>query len=193
MATKSVPPSLPRPDRCCCAQRAQAHIMARVRTLFLMRHAKSSWGDPGAVDHDRPLNARGRSAASLMGQWLATKGKVFDTILASTATRAQQTARGVAEASGYQGKILRVRRLYLATPEEILDVASETSDASSSILLIAHNPGLETLVSFWSKTAERFPTATVAEFALPVGDWSDISTSCRARLLGLWRPKELPR
>ncbi|MFG0335704.1 MAG: SixA phosphatase family protein, partial [Maioricimonas sp. JB049] len=83
-----------------------------MKTLLLMRHAKSSWADPSKADHDRPLNARGKRDAPRMGQWLLEQNLVPDRIVSSTARRARKTASRVASGCGYTAEIVHERALY---------------------------------------------------------------------------------
>ena len=96
-----------------------------MKTLLLLRHAKSSWKDESLTDHDRPLNKRGKKTAPLMGHLLREKNLVPDLVVSSTAVRARSTAEAAAEACGYPGEITLTDELYLATAGEILRYAQE--------------------------------------------------------------------
>ena len=91
-----------------------------MRTLLLLRHAKSSWKDPTVHDHDRPLNRRGRQAARTMGEFMKARGLVPDLILTSSAVRAQETVQRVCRHSDYQGAVRPLPGLYLAEPAAVL-------------------------------------------------------------------------
>ncbi|WP_163025997.1 SixA phosphatase family protein [Chachezhania antarctica] len=106
------------------------------RTLILMRHAKSSWGDPGLDDHDRPLNNRGRRSAVALGAWLAREGFVPDQVLCSTATRTQHTFKGLG--IGVQPSLRP--DLYHADPADMLAALRDAT--GQTVLLIGHNPGI---------------------------------------------------
>lgn len=162
-----------------------------MKTLLLLRHAKSSWGDDSLADYDRPLNDRGRHDAPRMGQLLASLDLVPQLIVSSAAVRAQKTARLVARAAGYEGDIRLTNELYLADPETFITVASETEDTVERLMLVGHNPGIEELVAQIGDAAESMPTAALACFHLSIDHWSELTEDTRAELAGVWRPKEL--
>ena len=163
-----------------------------MKQLLVLRHAKSSWKHPELDDHDRPLNQRGLADAPRMGQVILSEGMTPERIIASTAERAQTTARLVGEACGCASEPLLTSRLYLAGPDEYLDLLSELDDGTGSAMVVGHNPGLEELVEELTGAAEQMPTAALARIALDLEHWSEIVGPRRGRLLGLWRPKELP-
>src|SRR5215216_6730711 len=113
------------------------------KRLALVRHAKSSWADPDLADHDRPLNARGRRAATLVGQYLHAAGVHPDLVLCSSATRARQTLELLPLAR--MTDVLIEDQLYGAGPHELLARLRRIPAAVGSALLIGHNPGLEEL------------------------------------------------
>jgi phosphohistidine phosphatase len=168
----------------------------RMKTLMLLRHAKSSWADEDLDDHDRPLDPRGEEAAPAMGRLMAEQGLVPELILSSTALRARATAELVASASGFTGEIRLSEELYLAPAGVLLDTVRlavcGAGDDVSRLLVIAHNPGLENLVAILSGRPERFPTAALAVFDLDIDSWNDLELGVATRLRGLWRPRELP-
>ena len=154
-----------------------------VKTLTLLRHAKSGWDDSVQRDFDRPLNPKGHRAAALVGRHLRREGFAFEHVVASPALRVQQTLDEVA--SGY-GRTLAPawdRRIYLASAATLLDVIRELPDAAPTALLGGHNPGLEDLVLLLVADAapglrdaveEKYPTASVAELAFAVDRWGDV-------------------
>ncbi len=169
-----------------------------MKTLMLLRHAKSSWKEEGIADHDRPLNKRGRKTAPVMGHLILEKQLVPDRILSSTAVRARKTAAAVAKACNYTNRIEHIEELYLATAGELLFQAqSRTGDADDDsgsinrLMLVAHNPGMEDLVSRLSGHPEPFPTAALAVFELGIESWRALELGVETSLLHLWRPKEL--
>ncbi len=161
-----------------------------MRELLLLRHAKSGWDDPGLRDHDRPLNARGEASAPQMGELLAAEGLVPDRVLSSTAVRARRTAELVAETCGAPDASL-LEELYLAPPAVILEAVARSGKDAARILVVAHNPGLEELVSHLSAELQPFPTAALAHFRVEIEAWSEIELGTPATLMDLWRPKEL--
>ena len=163
-----------------------------MKTLLVLRHAKSSWKDQSLDDHKRPLNTRGKKAAPRMGKLLRDEALVPDRIISSTAVRAKTTAERVAKSSEFRGKILLDDRLYLAGPSAIVGVLNEIEDESvSRVMIVGHNPGQEKLVRELTGRDERFPTAALARIDLPIETWKELDLSVRGTLVHLWRPKEL--
>lgn len=163
-----------------------------MKTLLVLRHAKSSWNDSALPDHNRPLNERGRRDAPMMGDWLRQQQLIPDLIISSDAVRAHMTAEAVAEAAGYAGAIVLNPLLYLAAVDDIVAVLSTVSKANApTVMIVGHNPGLEQLVATLTGDHEDFPTAALAQIALPIDRWRDLDSSTRGTLVGLWRPKEL--
>jgi len=160
-----------------------------MKTLLLMRHAKSSWDTPGLSDQARPLNKRGQRDAPRMGRLLREKGLVPDCILSSTAMRARQTAEAVAEAVGFEGDICFRDELYGAEPEDYVRALGAVSDSCSSALVIGHNPGLEQLLGAITGQMEAIPTAAIARLRLPIEKWSDLGLDATAELVQVWRPE----
>jgi phosphohistidine phosphatase len=161
-----------------------------VKTLLLLRHAKSSWKDAALADGDRPLAKRGRKDAPRMGALLADQGLVPDRILTSTALRARETARLVAEAADYEGEIEAHDDLYLASPAAYLEALRWLPDDLDCVLCVGHNPGLEDLVAALGGSPQRFPTAALAHLELDTDVWRHVA-SAPSRLVDLWRPREL--
>jgi phosphohistidine phosphatase len=162
-----------------------------MRTLLVLRHAKSSWNDSALGDHERPLNERGRRDGPRMGQLIRENGLIPDVVISSDASRAQLTAHAVAEAARYTGDILLDPRLYLASPADILLLLATVRENAETIMIVGHNPGLEQLVEHLTGEREDLPTAALAQIELPIDRWSDLELSTRGTLLGLWRPEEL--
>jgi phosphohistidine phosphatase len=162
-----------------------------MKELLLLRHAKSSWSNPGLADHDRPLNRRGKSDAPRMGDLLRREQLIPDLIICSTATRARKTASAVAEAAGYEGELRFTRDLYHAGDDTYLTVAAVEGDPANRVMLVGHNPGMEMLVEALSGAYERMPTAAIAYFTLDIETWSDLDEDVGATLQAVWRPKEI--
>lgn len=163
-----------------------------MKTLLLLRHAKSSWDDEGLDDHDRPLNKRGKKAAPRMGEWLQEKDIVPGLIIASTAKRAKKTALLAAKAAGYEGDVLLDPKLYLAPPERYVFVASKVGDEVDRLMLVGHNPGIEMCVGLLCGGEDTMPTGALAMIAVPVSSWAEFTPELDCKLEALWRPKELP-
>jgi phosphohistidine phosphatase len=163
-----------------------------MKTLLILRHAKSSWREAGLTDHQRPLNARGRRDAPRMGTLVRERGLVPDLIVSSDAVRAHATARAVSKAAGYPGKIQLDNRLYLAGPAEIVGLLQTLDDTGiGSVMIVGHNPGLEELASLLTGEPQHLPTAALVHVVLPIARWRDLEPTTAGRLAGIWRPKEL--
>jgi phosphohistidine phosphatase len=163
-----------------------------MKTLLLLRHAKSSWAEPGATDHDRPLNDRGKHDAPRMGRFLLEQQLLPDLIVSSTAKRARKTAERVVAACGYQGDLQITESLYLAQPVAYLRLLQTFADDRQRVLMVGHNPGLEDLVELLTGEIVALPTAALVKIAIDIDRWSDLSTDTPGRLEHIWRPKELP-
>lgn len=161
-----------------------------MRTLVLMRHAKSSW-ETGLDDHERPLNRRGEAAAPRMGRWLSSQGVVPDLILCSTAARASRTADLVAGELTPDVEVCAIKQLYLPLPQDIMEVVATVGAAASTILVVAHNPGVSLAVEEFANVATVMPTAAAAVIDFEVSQWSDVLVEARGELRHFWRVKEL--
>jgi phosphohistidine phosphatase len=163
-----------------------------MKTLLVLRHAKSSWKDTGLDDHDRPLNKRGKKTAPLMGQLIKDEQIVPDLMISSTALRAKTTAEAVAKSSKYSGNIQIDSRLYLAGIHAMVRLLQEIpSDTIDRVMLVGHNPGQEDLIRELTGQDERFPTAALAQIELPIQRWSDMEAETEGKLVNIWRPKEV--
>jgi len=163
-----------------------------MKTLLVMRHAKSSWDDSGVADLERPLNTRGKRDAPRMGRLIREEEIVPDLIVASPARRTRLTAEAVADQSGYEGEIEINEDLYAADAETHLEVLRGLPDQHSCVLIVGHNPGLEELVEHLTDTWERLPTAALVQISLPLESWQDMQDDTEGKLIQAWRPRELP-
>ena len=162
-----------------------------MKTLLVLRHAKSSWDDAALDDHERPLNKRGRRDAPRMGELVREHGLIPDVVISSDAVRARLTAEAVVEAARYGGEILLDRRLYLAGPADILPLLRTVGEKAETVMIVGHNPGLEELVAQLTGDWQNLPTAALAQIVLPIDRWRDLNLSSRGTLVGHWGPKEL--
>jgi phosphohistidine phosphatase len=162
-----------------------------MKTLLLMRHAKSSWKQVGLADHERPLNKRGKGDAPRMGNLLWEKDLVPELILCSAALRARRTAEIVAEASGYDGDISYLDYLYGGEPSDFLHALHSYADEEAIVLVVGHNPDLRDLLETLTDEWERLPTAAIAHLSLPIDRWGDLRDDTVAELVQVWRPREL--
>lgn len=165
-----------------------------MKTLLLMRHAKSSWKESNIPDHDRPLNRRGKHDAPLMGKLLRDQKMNLDLIISSTALRAETTANLIAKAVRYKGKIILDKSIYNAEPMDLLTLLSNSSDEYNSILLVGHNPTMEETVQMITNSPEiTMATCAIAHLTLSIDTWTDLKEkqTFSSKLENFWTPKEL--
>jgi phosphohistidine phosphatase len=165
-----------------------------MKTLLLMRHAKSSWKESNIPDHDRPLNRRGKHDAPLMGKLLRDQKINLDLIISSTALRAETTANLIAKAVRYKGKIILDKSVYNAEPMHLLNLLSNSSDEYNSILLVGHNPTMEETVQMITNSPEiTMATCAIAHLTLSIDAWTDLKEkqTFSSKLENFWTPKEL--
>lgn len=163
-----------------------------MKTLLILRHAKSSWENSNLIDYERPLNKRGKRDAPRMGRLLQEEALVPDLIITSSAERALATAEAVALAAGYDAEIQTTRRLYHAAPETYIDVLQAVDEAYGRVMVVGHNPGMAELLAVLTGAEKRMPTAALAQVALPIDGWQALHNKTAGTLLNFWRPKELP-
>lgn len=163
-----------------------------MRTLLLLRHAKSSWKHSGLSDHDRPLNKRGRRDAPNVGRFLKRKRLLPSVVFSSSAIRALETADEVANWSGFEGDLQLEPRLYLAEPETIIEVVRCACPKAKRVLLVGHNPGIEKLAAGLSGLFKPvpLPTAGLVHIRLKINSWEELDLSSDGQLLQVWYPKE---
>lgn len=162
-----------------------------MKTLLLLRHAKSSWSKPGLQDHNRPLNKRGKHDAPGMGKLILAQGLTPDLIISSTARRAQDTARLAGEACGYDGEIELRQELYLSDITCYLDILQNLPDKVNTVMVVGHNPDLEELLALLTDYDEPFPTAALAQVELPITSWHELSEATDGFLKNIWKPRDL--
>lgn len=146
-----------------------------MRHLTLIRHAKSSWKDPGTSDFDRPLNKRGERDAPRMGERLARGGEPPELIVSSSAVRAARTAHVIAEQLGIEpAEMVLGTELYLASPNQLLDLVRMLDPGIEHAALVAHNPGITDFVNALAKCEiDNMPTCAIARLKLDVERWGD--------------------
>jgi phosphohistidine phosphatase len=162
-----------------------------MKTLLILRHAKSSWAAPGLSDHDRPLNDRGKRDAPCMGQLLLDENLTPGLILSSTAKRARKTASLVAKSCGYSREVNELADLYLAGPQSYFEALQFVDDGLDRVLVVGHNPGMEDLVQELVGEFHRMPTAALAHVELEIDAWVNVSRHVNCRLRNYWCPKGL--
>jgi phosphohistidine phosphatase len=154
-----------------------------MKTLFLIRHAKSSWDDTALPDKDRPLNDRGRRDAPKMGKRLAKRDVKLDLILSSPARRALTTAEVIAKRLDYKLKDIVIDdRLYAGGADDLLDVIHELGDKLERVMLFGHNPELTELAHRLSSEITHMPTCAIAEFMFNAKSWSSIGKAKAAKV-----------
>jgi phosphohistidine phosphatase len=164
-----------------------------MKTLLVLRHAKSSWTDPALDDRERPLNARGQRDAPRMGALMREQRLAPDLVITSDAMRARDTAEAVAAAARYAGEILADGRLYNASLDGILEVLRTVPKPDTgTVMIVGHNPALEELVVRLTGEPRDLPTAALAQIVLSIDEWRDLEASTRGTLMGFWEPRELP-
>ncbi len=162
-----------------------------MKSILVLRHAKSSWKHPELADHDRPLNKRGKRDAPLMGRLLKKEHLLPDNIISSTAIRARSTAEAIAKASGYKGEIILNKSLYAAGPEDYLGVIHALSDEYVRVLIVGHNPGLEELLELLTGEIHLMPTCSLAHVKFRVDKWSEIDDKIKGQAAKIWLPRHL--
>lgn len=149
-----------------------------MKTLYIIRHAKSSWDDLDQPDFDRPLNERGKRDAPRMGKRLKEKEIHPDLIICSSAKRTWSTSKRIAEILKYQKENIKtVKSLYHADEEVILETIQKVNDTAHVVLLVGHNPGLTDFVNTLSEdetNIDNIPTCGVVAFQFKVESWEEI-------------------
>jgi phosphohistidine phosphatase len=174
---------------------------AGLKTLTILRHAKSGWDAPVERDFDRPINERGRRGAELIGQYLKREALPVDRIVASPAVRVVETldifqpAAGVGDLEPYWD-----RRIYLASAATLFEVIRETGRAAQNLLICGHNPGLEDLILMLvpespddilrAEVDKKLPTSAMARVDLDIDDWHAIKSGIGSLSMFI-RPRDI--
>ncbi len=174
------------------------------RTVFLLRHGKSSWADPTLTDHQRPLAKRGRKDSRRMGAEMAARGWHPGLALCSTAKRTRQTfkrlAKGLGEGGGAVPEVRFEKGLYLADDRYLVERLRRLDDAERAVLLVGHQPGMYDLAcgltgrhgtGLRDDGGDGFPTAALAVIELSAARWAEAAAG-QGRLLAFLRPRALP-
>lgn len=162
-----------------------------MKTLYLLRHAKSSWDNPDLKDFERPLSERGLRDAPRMGERFVEKGHELQCIISSPAVRAKTTAKLFAEAIGFSAdEIASNPELYFAGTGMFLKAASLLDDECSSAMLVGHNPAITDFANLMANAdIDNIPTAGLVELRIDLQSWSDIETGM-AELIDFDYPKK---
>lgn len=169
-----------------------------MKTLILLRHAKSSWDDHGVRDFDRRLNPKGERAARTMGNHMRSIGVSWDHAIASPAARVVETLEQVSQGYGRRIDPDWDRRAYLASAATLLELVHEAPASADGLLLSGHNPGLEDLILLLVPDGDtkrdqveiKFPTASLAVISCEGDGWADVAPG-RGTLITFTRPRDL--
>ena len=160
-----------------------------MKTIYLLRHAKSSWDNESLSDFERPLNERGMNTAPFMGEVMTGRGYIPSLIISSPAMRAKTTAELVLQSGGFGSQMTLDDRIYEASPNTLRQVASELGDDVESVMLVGHNPGMEGFIRYLTGRIEPMPTAALAVIELAIDSWKDINTDS-GTIVEIIRPKD---
>jgi len=163
-----------------------------MRTLFLLRHAKSSWKNEDLADFDRPLAGRGRKASETIGRFLKEKEISFDLVLSSPAVRARETIDLILRAAKLRADLRYDERIYEAPASRLIDVISQIENEHKTVVLVGHNPGMAELLQVLTGETDEFPTATLAKIVFKNSKWTEVVTK-KGTLEWVVRPKELEK
>lgn len=168
--------------------------------LLLLRHAKSSWTDPGLDDHDRPLSARGQKAAPLIGRFLREQKLGPDLVLCSPARRARETWKLASVELRSAPRLLMEEGLYdFGNGGRILDTVRAKADSAKTVLVVGHNPSIERIAQrlvgkgdakLRKRLAEKYPTGALAVISFDATDWKTIEDA-KGTLAAFVRPRDL--
>jgi phosphohistidine phosphatase len=170
-----------------------------MRSILLLRHAKSSHDEPGLPDHDRRLTGRGRKSAELIGRYMAKRHLLPDLVLCSSARRTRETWTLLAPNLGAPPKVRYMRELYMATADEILAQIRAVDDRVASLMVIGHNPGLGAFAqdiaqkgdsASLARLREKYPTGALALVMCDTAGWRDLVLGS-GRLEAFVAPREL--
>lgn len=160
-----------------------------MKTLYVLRHAKSSWENSDLSDFDRPLNERGKTAAPFMGKVMKENELAPGLILSSPAVRARETARLVKMAAELDAEIKHNERIYEASPQTLRQVAASIDDRFESAMIVGHNPGMEGFIRLLTGKLEPMPTGSLAIIDLDIPGWDSIGQAA-GTLRKVIRPKD---
>ncbi len=148
-----------------------------MKTITLIRHAKSSWKYPQLSDFERPLNKRGRKNAPQMGERLAKQNISPDRIITSPANRALATAKVIAKAIDYSSKnLIADQRVYLSSAKELMNVLHEIDEPCTEVFLVGHNPSLTDLANdLTGESIDHIPTSGVVRIRFDIDTWDQVA------------------
>ncbi len=164
-----------------------------MKTLYLLRHAKSSWKNPELLDFERPLNRRGKKDAPAMGKFLKSQKIEIEMLVCSPAKRTRKTAKKVAKEIAYpKQQILYKKEIYEANVADLFGIVQETPNEISSLMLVGHNPSLNDFANLLlsENPIENIPTAGIVAISFAVNSWQEIEENT-GKLLFFEYPQKL--
>jgi len=161
-----------------------------MKTLLLLRHARSDNATPGSSDINRPLNERGKQQAHAIGNFIKKQNLTVELVVCSPAVRARETAALFLSAAEVNANVRYDQRIYEASPHQLLEVISEVEAARNAVLLVGHNPGIEELLKALTGKEEPISPGTLASIDFGFGEWSSV-TEASGGLQLIVRPNEL--
>lgn len=163
-----------------------------MKTIYLLRHAKSSWKDESLSDIERPLNGRGKKAADTMGAFLKREKIQVDLVLSSSAVRARQTTERVLVSANIVTDVRFDERIYEAGVQRLVEIVRQIENGKKNVVLVGHNPGFEELLEWLTGTIERMQTGALAKIGLKTSSWNSVSEKS-GTLEWIVRPRQLPK
>lgn len=161
-----------------------------MKTLYLLRHAKSSWKDASLADFERPLKGRGRDAAEQMGEFLASKKVNISTLISSPSVRTRETVEILLQHARLAVEPLFDQRIYEASLATLAQVVSEIPADKKTAMLVGHNPGMEDLLAFLTHESRHMPTCALARISLDGVGWKEVDRGV-GKLEWFVTPKDL--
>jgi phosphohistidine phosphatase len=163
-----------------------------MKTIYLLRHGKSSWKDESLSDIERPLNGRGKRASETMGALVKREKVMVDLVLSSSAVRARQTTECLLAAANISTEVRFDERIYEAEVQRLLEIVKQIENTKKSVLLVGHNPGFEEFLEWLTGIFETMPTATLAKVVLKASSWSGVREKA-GTLEWIVKPKQLQK
>lgn len=169
-----------------------------MKTLLILRHAKSSLRGPNSLDHERQLDELAKYDARKVGYLLRNKDLTPDCIISSIAVRAKSTAEQVAEVCKYKLEVVLEQSLYQAKTTDYLNIIEGISDNHTRVLLVGHNPTIEEVIEMLTESLDtiRMPPCALAHLNLQIEKWSDLNKqekiTSQVQLVNIWRKEDLP-
>ena len=162
-----------------------------MKTLLLMRHAKSSWRDDSLTDFQRPLNERGQNDAPRVGQWIQESGYRPEVLFSSSSVRTRETASLFLPELDPTPEVSYFDELYHADVPTLTKFIQRADAEVQTLMILAHNPGMEQLISLLKGVYEELPTSGLGVFQLDILRWDTFSSNSPAKVLACITPKEL--